>query len=226
MAFSYCHPPCYCCSIACGGFPSSVFTRSRNCCCLCTIACGKEDNDPLDDESCCASDNPNECSDPLDEELRRDNNDSDERAGQSTSVNDFSIRYSLVVEGRCCSSPNGCSSCISYHVFAALDVTRIHERKDVIITARPIMAPMGNVNSMKSINPSVATPARRSVCDLSIRYFRLVVAAMGWETMTERGPPESSVRGRRRFTLPLRGVLRSSMETITVPDNVVDDLDG
>ena len=190
-----------------------------NCCCSC-IACGKEDNDPFDDELCCDSDNPSECSDPLDEELRRDNNDSDDIAGQRTSVNDFSIKYSLAVDGRCCSSPNGCSSCISYHVFAALEITRIHERKDVIIIARPMRAPIGNVKSIKSINPSVVAPARRSVCDLSIRYSRLVVAAMmGWET-------ESSVRGRRRFKLPLRGVLRSSMESMTVPDSVVDDLDG
>lgn len=85
---------------------------------------------------------------------------------------------------------------------------------------------MGNVNSIKSKNPSVDAPTRRSVCDLSIRYSRLVVTAMGWETMLERGPPERSVRGRRRFKVHLRGVLRSSMVSMTVPDNVVDDLDG
>jgi len=67
---------------------------------------------------------------------------------------------------------------------------------------------------------------REIMVDLSIRYSRLVVTAMGWETMLERGPPERSVRFRRRFKLPLRGVLRSSMVSMTVPDNVVDDLDG
>ena len=49
---------------------------------------------------------------------------------------------------------------------------------------------------------------------------------MGWETM-EGGPPESSVGGRRRrFKLPLRGVVNSSIESMTVPDNVVDDREG